>query len=365
MPKDLPGLFFDEEKGKYFPLSMKAAYENEKRIKDAARKEFEIQKSLRETTEVDLYKYLRNQPRKFDCVKEKISRMKINYLKSSNKIFIDIEHDKYYEASRLNRSKYLIRINSLSSDNFILDEFIVECDGIMLGFNVHFIDERESLYYFFMERGSDRAIEYGCKINGSFIKVIDCFDFTFEAFICYYCSGYILYSTSTHELQVTKISESHAYLPNQRNLPNSSFVKWYPKTDIIWSKLDHIYITGLQIDIKLESSSAQWLTYYRDNLFVLTYHGQFLRINLADPDAHVVLFETVDLEIYANNTEKLIIEMVDDRIVAFAYFKGKRTILFFDLESCKFIEKVSVDHEIQQFKVSKDLKSLYIHHHPQ
>lgn len=363
MARELPGLFFNEEKGKYFPISLKAAYEIEKKAKDAVEKELNLQKALQNATEEDLYKYLGNQPRQFDNIKEKISRLQVVEFNNSNKFYFDLRNDRYYEALRRNK-RWVVRTYSLPSPaKGVLDQVSFEprSESVLLGFAVFKVSACTSMYFFLldaMDTINYQVFERDCEDDSEFIDLIDEELGPHSSHIFHQRQGqFLIHRNSVNQLKVNEVIMLDR--DNKRfTFSHTAHVYMHPDTGFIQIRDGTITIPDKNWSTKLDQSSVQWLTYYKGNLFIMTFHGQFICINLNDPTNHIFLFNASEMEIFTSNKEKLIIESVY-RIVAFAYFKGKK-ILFFDLETCKFIDMITVDKKIQQFKLSDDVKNLYI-----
>lgn len=364
MSKVLPGFFFDEEKGKYFPNSMKAAYDKEKRARKAAEKQRKMQEDLRNTKEADLYKYLVTQPQRFDMMKEKISRLNMIPIavSASNHYHFDLKNGRYHEMSQLENFA-CFKTLSLPQDASSPAERI--CDSLtanhhpLMSFAVVYIDETTSVYFYiyskldwlyfniFDERESYPDIpikDSGSKvlIHGKHIFVINWLD-------------------NFKELQVIKVDKD----PVRQKLDigaRTRYVLWHPETGFVQSTvMGNFQIPKKKISLRFdEKETAKWLHYYRGIIFYVTFYDTFGCFHVEKPNRRFDLLNLKDSDIYNDQNTRLLVEAVN-RIVVFGYVKGKQ-LLFYDLDTYKVIHRKSLDHEIRQFKISADLKNLYILH---
>lgn len=355
--RDLPGFFYDEAKGKYFPIHLKEAYEKQKKALEKEEEKRLVEESKKTS---DLYKFIGNSPLKFDSVLEKISRIKVTEIIWPNKLLqIDPDNDIYYRYNGVNGYHCIQHIKISTGEE--VDSFISEYESPLLKFGVLHVDARSKCYhYLIFEKQADTGIKLNLFTPRDIIYSGHSYQslVNYEAISCNNRIYFYIIDTNTFSKLELRYIEGGCLSKLCQILPkNFDFFAAFPETGLIRVCKGGL-ITVKAVDFKLCSSSAKWLHYYEGKLLILTHHGHFVKLTLNTKE-QVVIFDIKDLDLPECRFENLIID-AKGKVVVVGY-KNKTDIIFLNWMDVKVIKKLSYSKLIEQFRISSDLFNLYIH----
>lgn len=353
--RDLPGFFYDEDKGKYFPIHLKEAYEKERRA--SKREQGNKLKEASEKT-TDLYKFIGNSPLKFDSVSEKISRIKVTEIIWPNNLQIDPENDFYYRYNWQDGHHNIQHIKLSTGEE--VDRLNIEDARVLLKFGGIYTEDCSKYYQFFIFGNglegnmSLRILTPGNQMYSAFLAPNHTnFDLAYHNDRLYYCSC----KESFSNVQSIQCLQGDSLVSSSEILSDSfDFLVAFPETGLIQVHRGGILIFK-NMKFKLTSSSAKCLYYYEGKLLILTCHGQLLALTLKTKEQETI-FNVNDFDFPDCICEDLIIDS-KGKVVVIGY-KNKKELIFLNWVEKKIIKKVSLSKSIEQFKISSNLLNLYI-----
>lgn len=355
--RDLPGFFYNEDKGKYFPIHLKEAYEKEKKAFKSG-KEKKLLEESRKT--IDLYKFISNSPLKFDSLSERMSRIKVNEIIWPNKLLeIDQANDFYYRYNWINGCHCIQHVELSTGKE--LQSFKLKNNHVLSKFGlIRGEDCNESKYFHYLIFEKESDIKHDMFIFTPETKIYSGLSnhSSLNPDAVYYNDRIYFYGYNESSYLELKVLEADSLFSTCEILPRSiDFLAAFPETGLI-----QVHKGGLIIfkdmEFTLFRSSAKWLHYYEGKLLILTYHGQLLALSLSTKAQDIIL-DIKDLDLSESKFEHLIID-AKGKLVIIGY-KNSRHLIFFNWIEKKVIKKLSLTKPIEQFKISLDLLNLYIH----
>lgn len=353
--RDLPGFFYDEEKGKYFPIHLKEAYVKDKKALAKEQEKNMIKESDKTT---DLYKFIGNSSVKFDSISERISRIQVNEIVwRQNKVQIDPERDLYYRYNWEN-GKHIIQHVKISTGEEV-KTLQVENGNAILKFGVVYDKSDNRCFHYFV---------FGDQVNLERELIIveqESFHF-WQKLPPYYPNFDVIYTDGwfyfCNEERILELTNGHDFITKERLPYDFDYLTSFPETGVIY-----VYKGGLiefaddpKKKFKIKKSSAKRIHYHEEKLLVLTHHGQLIILNLKTGKTEEI-FKIKDFDFPDCRFEDLLIE-AKGKVTVIGY-KNQKEIVFLNWIDKKVIKKLTLDKAMDSLQLSNDLSNLYIQTH--
>lgn len=363
--RDLPGFFYDEEKGKYFPIHMKKTYDKEKRSKEQ-----EQEKKLKEESErtKDLYKFIGNSPVRFDSVSERISRMQVTEIIWPQMVQIDSERGVYfrYKYNWQNECHIIQQVKISTGEE--LKRFKLRYRRVLLKFHVIYPEDLNEFFLFaiFLNDLHDKNyLILSTPENAIYSFYVDQEFSNFKVFNHHDRLIFSCYRTlNCRNRDFATIKDESITFWNERLPSTFDFFAAFPQVGLIevfqggWIKIRDNKNGSSESSFKLFNSSAKWIHYYENKLLILTHHGDLVTIELENGNQEEI-FNVNDLEFVNERFEDLIID-AKGKVIVIGYTMQK-DLFFFNWIEKKIIKKKSFSKPIKKFELSSNLLNLYIH----
>lgn len=361
--RDLPGFFFDEEKGKYFPIHLKEAYEKEKKaleIEEAKKRREESEKST------DLYKFIGKPPQKYDSLTERINRMQVHEIIWPTKVQIDCEKGLYYQYSWCDDYHVIQHLKLSTGEEVKIFNVLGSSREVVIKFGVAFDTETNDVFHYLILKEDEngefrrRLLMYNQTNNWSYIWLephFPNFDLIYFENQFYFSLDLLLEEGYETDSKILFSMKDMKAVYEETLLDDFDYLTGFPETGLI-----RVYKGGI-IQVRntkkftLIDSSAKWIHHYDGKLLILTYHGKLTVLPLKSRKQHDV-FDINDFDLPECRFEDLIIDAVDNLVVI--GYRNKKELIFINWIGRKVIKKLIHSKPVEHFKIAPDLLDLYI-----
>lgn len=365
-PKEIPGFYYDEQKDRYFPDHMKADF-----IKEKKRREREelLQNVSASSAPIDLNRFMRNSPIRFDSLTEKLNRLKVVEIHWPHQIQLNPDKEIYYRYTWKD-GEYTIQHIKPFTDN-ILREFSYKCSGhVLVDFKV--IETEPQSYYFIKEE------EYSTtSMSGNLDILSPAFRTMLTETVTYGSHGYnIAYFNNQLILaqprntvspdgsfRCSKICLFTFILPLNTETPASTkpfdpfeFLCYQHGVD----PLQNCFIATYKQLKKMTGSAAKWLYHDKDQekLLVLTYHGSLYALGPQFDDI-LELFQVEDL--LDGKFDDLIIRC-RGKLLLMGFRRGEEIFAVDWTNPRRIMKTINLSlSALETFEMSSDFSSLQVH----
>ena len=372
--KEIPGFFYDEEKDKYFPIHMKAAYDRARKEKEAEVRRNEIASPL------DLYKFMRNGQNRFDGLIERLDRINVCEINWPHPVQIEEDSGIFYRYMWEN-GVYTIQHVNFETD-CILKEFEYECSDALLEFKVipnlrtkisgQIGFKYDDGYYFIKgNKNSSEDIENNLDIIIPNSRKTDT--------VTIGPHGYNIFCNSQdHDIRyVTPIVTPDGRIDYRvvhywTGPIRATSLRLYDRFELFCERFQVPYgITRIaEMNLRFFSKSTpKWMHYDQelDKFLMLTYHGSlyFVGNSKTTTDSQyndiAELFTVKDIYNFDGKFEDLMIQS-QEKVIVMGYRRGKEILMVDWSNPRRIIKTFSLPKPIEQFRLSSDHKNLFVHY---
>jgi hypothetical protein len=374
MVKQLPGFFFDPEKGKYFPLHMKAAYDKELQKQKNNKLREESDRILPLNSSGSLYKFLPvgNGNRLFDSIPEKLNRTKIKEIIWRDEIDIHPDAEIYYRYSWINNR---INVESVCPEtNLSVNTFEREFSAPRPIENFKVLrrsHENENYYCFVVNINEYNSFHFYCfdSVSDNSDKAeITMLPFDFNLQI--HSDPSICYLT-LDGIRILRLKNNNMVASTiYTQIKDIVAIKYIDNFGTIISRrggtlnvLDNLNESINLAKKLIVDSTAKWIEYIEayKKLVLLTYHGHVLIIDLQKDLHQTVLFEITNLPIHKDSFrfEDFQIHLVG-KLLFMGYRGGTEILASNAVDGGRIVKAYHLPKPFEQFSVSSDFSRLYI-----